>query len=122
MKEYFDKRKVELEREVTIQAIRFGVIKSTERVRVVLSTIKESPDVCKLEETIPFHEFDQFGYHGKWAYNRLQENGVCTWRDLFAKTDRDLLKLRNFGKHSLTLVEQVLWGHGWVLVYERIYI
>lgn len=121
MKKYFDKKKAELEMETTTQAIRVGVIKSNERVKVALSTTKENPDVCKLEETIPFNEFDQFGYQGRWTYNRLQENGICTWRDLFAKTDRQLLKLRNFGKHSLTLVEQILWEHGWVLVYERVY-
>ena len=119
MNEWFGDCERRLSREVTIQGMRSGVIGSSKRIRVTLSVIHESPESCKLDSEIPLHEFGQYGYQGRWTWNRLCESGICTWRQLFALTDRDLLKIRNFGKGSLETIEKVLWQHGWTLVYPE---
>lgn len=81
----------------------------------VVDRIKQIAD--KLSEPCPENEshpgildekLKDFGIRN----NHLFYNGIITFRDLIQKTPADLLRIRNFGRSSLTQVEDVLEHYG----------
>jgi len=46
------------------------------------------------------------------TFNCLKKEGVLTVRELIQKTEQDLMAIRNFGKKSLTEVQQKLASLG----------